>query len=1478
EFKSDGRWGETADGPGVDVQQALEEFDDLRRELSRVSRASHRSNLDLEKLPSHATDVGNDDADDDGQAFDLESWIRNDTAKDRDYVLPTNNSFRSHPQVGVSFKNLSVDGAGSGAAKVPTFLDSCIYAFGGGFVLSLLRTLIPPLQPAIQTRPILHDFSGLVRAGEMLLVLGPPGSGTTTLLRALTNQREGYVRVGGDVLYDGIEPQEAKDRYRGEIVFNDEDDRHFSTLTVAQTLRFALRLKTPSNRPSDESASAFVEKLRELYGKMFGIEHTMNTFVGGDSKARGVSGGERKRVSIAEVLANRAAIVAFDNSTRGLDASTAVDYIRSLRILTNVTHSTTIVTLYQAGEGIYKEFDKVCLVYSGHQIYFGPASEARAYFEDLGFVPAPRVTTADFLTSITRPAERRIRPGYENRVPKTPEDFENAYKASRFYQQTLTEIDLYHAELENTGHASAQAFTEAVKLQKSASSSPYTVSFFRQVQLLIIRELQLQWQDQVLLKTKIINSIACGFIFGSLFFNIPEDTSGAFNRGGIIFFSLVFNGWCLQVESGNIIDQRPLLNKHRSFGMFRPAALGLAKTFSDLPILSVQILLYVIITYFLSNLNRTAGQFFTHAFIVMISTFNLMAFYRCIAAFSDNIDGCLRLVAAVLNALAFWTGYVLPSFKMPWWYRWFYYVNPLTYSFEALIANEFHGREMLCVDAQLVPSISGVGLANQACTLPGSVPGEAYVSGDSYIETQFAYKHSHLWRDVGITFGFLVFFLIVNMIVSEFLTYNSGSGQIKQFAKLPVDSADSTQTAPSSLNEEKISENDQLNNDESDEESDEQNVEGSLFTFREVSFTVPTPDGEKQLLNNVEGYAVPGKLLALMGSSGAGKTTLLNTISQRMRVGHVTGDFLLNGYPLSKSFQRTTGFVEQQDLHEAKQTIREALRFSARLRQPRTVSLKEKYDFVESVIDLLDLGSIADAIIDSVGSGLSVEERKRVTIGVELAAKPDLLFLDEPTSGLDSEGAYAIVSFLKKLAKKTHLGIICTIHQPSAILFSQFDNLLLLARGGKTVYFGPIGRGGETVIEYFSTYSKPPASDANPAEYILEVTGAGAGRRSKIDWPQVWLNSPEITVRRQEIADYINRWQSQRRPQIEGASDVEELEFAAPLSEQIKAVTIRLELTLWRTPSLGISFVFASLSAGLTAGILFFQLDNSILGMQSRTFSMFFTLLQIIPILNSLEIHFIDARDLFDLRERNSKVYSWVALVTAYLVCPIPYVLLSSVLFFPTIWYMPGLSMSAYSAGFGYFCILLMNLWHASSAIMLGAFVPSTDAAGVINPLFFVITQAIVGITIPLASMNGFYSKFLYWANPVAYVIRALCVTAEHKVSVSCDESELAIFDPPSGQTCSQFAQSWVESSSRGILLNPDANAGCEFCQYTVGDDYLDSLGWSFGTRWRDIGLYIMFTGVSYLVPFLVYYVARVMSWKGITRPFKKLVGGFMKK
>lgn len=276
---------------------------------------------------------------------------------------------------------------------------------------------------------------------------------------------------------------------------------------------------------------------------------------------------------------------------------------------------------------------------------------------------------------------------------------------------------------------------------------------------------------------------------------------------------------------------------------------------------------------------------------------------------------------------------------------------------------------------------------------------------------------------------------------------------------------------------------------------------------------------------------------------------------------------LVDGRPRDESFQRKTGYVQQQDLHLHTSTVREALEFSALLRQPSQYSRTEKLAYVETVIDLLNMREYADAIVGVPGEGLNVEQRKRLTIGVELAARPKLLlFLDEPTSGLDSQTSWSICNLMGTLTKNGQ-AILCTIHQPSAMLFQRFDRLLLLAKGGKTVYFGEVGPGASTLTDYFARNGGsacPPGH--NPAEYMLEVIGAAPGAQTEIEWPAVWRNSPEYQEVQSELAKLRGLVNNQLP--VPGQEDKSSYtEFAAPFFEQLIHVGQRVFQQYWRTPS-----------------------------------------------------------------------------------------------------------------------------------------------------------------------------------------------------------------------------------------------------------------------------------------------------------------------
>jgi ATP-binding cassette, subfamily G (WHITE), member 2, SNQ2 len=290
------------------------------------------------------------------------------------------------------------------------------------------------------------------------------------------------------------------------------------------------------------------------------------------------------------------------------------------------------------------------------------------------------------------------------------------------------------------------------------------------------------------------------------------------------------------------------------------------------------------------------------------------------------------------------------------------------------------------------------------------------------------------------------------------------------------------------------------------------------------------------------------------------------------------------------------------DVHEPTATVREALQFSALLRQPREVPREEKMAYCETIIDLLEMREISGACIGKIGDGLNQEQRKRLTIGVELASKPELLmFLDEPTSGLDSGAAFNVVRFLRKLADAGQ-AVLCTIHQPSAVLFEHFDELILLKTGGRIVYHGPLGHDAQDLTKYFeSNGARKCPPNANPAEYMLEAIGAGDPNYKGKDWADVWAQSPQHATRTREIEEMI-----EKRKEVEPSKNLkDDRAYAMPLSTQIYTVTHRAFVSYWRTPNYILGKFLLHIMTGLFNCFTFYHLGYASIDFQSRLFSIF---------------------------------------------------------------------------------------------------------------------------------------------------------------------------------------------------------------------------------------------------------------------------------
>lgn len=1385
--------------------------------------------------------------------FEARFWVKNMRKlmnSEPDYYKPSS--------LGLVYKNLRSYGQST---------DSDYQANFGNIVYKMVSQFLQSKNKAYKEATqfdILKPMDGIIRAGEVTVVLGRPGAGCSTFLKTVASQTHGFhVDPNSIISYDGLTPADIEKHFRGDVIYCAETEANFPHLTVGDTLEFAARMRTPLNRPAGVSRETYAKHMTEVAMATYGLSHTKNSKVGNDF-IRGVSGGERKRVSIAEVHLSQASVQCWDNSTRGLDSATALEFIRALKTAATVSKATPMVAIYQCSQDAYDLFDSVVLLYEGYQIYSGSARAAKDFFVRMGYLCPQRQTTADYLTSLTNPTEREVIPGFENKVPRSPKEFYDYWQSSPERKALVEEIDTYLAsDVITEKRAEFEAAHHARQAKKARPQSSFTVSFPMQIKYIMGRNILRTKGDPSITLFSICGNTGIGIIVGTVFLSLGHTTSDLYLRITTLFFAVLFNAFSSLLEIFALYESRPIVEKHKKYALYHPSADAFASIVTELPAKLVLCIAFNLVVYFMTDLRRNAGHFFFYLLINFTSTLAMSHLFRSIGAATTSLSEAMTPASLLLLALTIFTGFVVPTTKMHGWCRWINYLDPIAYVFEALVANEFHGIDYPC--SGYVPSGSGYAKSGDSvvCAVIGAVAGQDYVNGDRYIALSYNYYWSHRWRNFGIIVAYVVFFFFVYIILVEWNKGAMQKGEVLVFQHSALKQEKKRrQDIEAGQIAEKVKPEEMYDDSESvDSQENKLPVSTDIFHWRNLRYQVKIKTEDRVILDGIDGWVKPGQVTALMGASGAGKTTLLNALSERLTTGTTTdGVKMVNGHTLDSSFQRSIGYVQQQDLHLQTSTVREALRFSAYLRQPSKVTIAEKNDYVEYIIKLLEMERYSNAVVGVSGEGLNVEQRKRLTIGVELVAKPKLLvFLDEPTSGLDSQTAWSICKLIRKLADHGQ-AILCTIHQPSAILMKEFDRLLFLRKGGKTVYFGDLGENSKTLIDYFELYGAPKCPpEANPAEWMLEVIGAAPGSHANQDYHDVWLQSKEYKA----VQDELDEMETEL-VKIPVEDDPEKLKtYATGFVVQYCAVLKRVMEQYWRTPAYTYSKTLMAITASLFNGFVFFKADKSQQGLQNQMLSVFMFMVVFNTLIQQYLPHFVAQRSLYEVRERESKTFSWPAFLLAQITAEIPWNIACGTLAF-FCWYYPiGLYKNAeptdavhLRGATMWFAIVLFYVYTSTMGQMCISFMELADNAANMATLLFTLCLNFCGVLISKDKLPRFWI-FMYRCNPFTYLVSVMLSVGLADSPVVCAAAELKEFSPATGQTCSEYMKSYIASAG-GYLVDGSSKTLCKFCTATSTNSFLASVNADFHTRWRDIAIFICYIIINILLTLFLYWLARV--------------------
>ncbi|EPS65201.1 hypothetical protein M569_09576, partial [Genlisea aurea] len=1010
-----------------------------------------------------------------------------------------------------------------------------------------------------------------------------------------------------------------------------------------------------------------------------------------------------------------ARFLCMDEISTGLDSSTTYQIINYMSHAVHTTDATMIISLLQPTPETFDLFDDIILLSEGRIVYQGPRDDVLQFFEGLGFKCPQRKCVADFLQEVTSVKDqeqywsRKDRPyGYVS-ASQFVDQFSSFPTGQTLYDELAVPYDRKRAH-------PAALVTER-----------YGISNWELFMVCLSREWLLIKRNAPLYVFKVIQITVMSIVAFTVFFRTemePGSLMGGAKFYGALFFSLVtvmFNGTS---ELALTVLRLPVFFKQRDALFYPPWAFSLPIWLLRIPLCFVESLIWVSLTYYTIGFAPQPTRFFRQFLAFFALQQMSLALLRFISVLARTLVVACCLGTSTLLLVFVLGGFIIARDDLPPWMIWGYYISPMTYGQNAIAINEFLDERWSTPNTDL--------------RYPEPTVGRVLLRTRGMFTDENMY-----WVCIAALFAFSILFHICFTVA---LTYLNPYGDPK--------------SSSSSIDEEvkKVS------------KVDSAVKKGMVLpftplslSFDQVNYYVDMPADMKkrgiqedklQLLRDVEGAFRPGVLTALVGESGAGKTTLMDVLAGRKTGGYVEGNINVSGYPKNQTtFARICGYCEQIDIHSPHVTVYESISYSALLRLSSEVDEETRKMFIEEVMELIELQPLRNTLVGMPGvSGLSTEQRKRLTVAVELVANPSIIFMDEPTSGLDARAA-AIVMRTVRNTVDTGRTVVCTIHQPSIDIFEAFDELMLLKRGGQVIYAGSLGHQSGHLIKYFEAVAGIPKirEGQNPATWMLDITTPAVEALLKIDFAEIYANS-DMHRKNQELVKRFSY------PE-EGSKDLQfPTKYAQSFFTQCRACLWKHNLSYWRNPLYNSIRFFTTIGVGLVFGAIFWKKGNQISKLQDlmNLLGGMFSAVVFLGGMNACAAQaVVDVERTVYYREKATGMYSALPYAFAQVGIETIYVGIQTLIYSLLLYSMIGFEWTAGRFLWFYFFVFMCFIYFTAYGMMLVSLTPNYQIAAVILSFFLNCWNLFSGFLIPRTQIPIWW-RWYYWSSPVSWTIYGL--------------------------------------------------------------------------------------------------------------------------